>query len=195
MKDNFNLKQFLTENKLTNVAKLSEEKDFTYEVQFKDFDEVKEGDTGECYLGNKGVVIEKGTAGSFVDTIADLYGEMKEGIAEGYIDENQPAVYVEMDNGVKCAWTYGDDGFLCYKAEAETETEELDESEDGSQDCINDLKEKFKEQHSYIDVADDVLEDCIKKVLDMPGVKSEALILDHVKDYILSQGLADEIEQ
>ena len=120
MKDNFNLKQFLTENKLTNVARLSKgEFEFPSlnKEEFKTFDEVEKGDKGKCYFDNEGIVIKKGTAGSFVGTIADLYGEMKEGLAEGYIDENEPAVYVEMDTGVKCAWTYGGDGFLCYKTE------------------------------------------------------------------------------
>ena len=80
---------------------------------FKEFKNVKKGDKGEDYNGEKGTVTIMGTAEEIAKK--DPNGMMSDLIKDKTIDAKQDAVLVTMDEGETVAYVYGDDGFQCYK--------------------------------------------------------------------------------
>lgn len=80
---------------------------------FKAFKDVKKGDKGEDYNGEKGTVTIMGTAEEIAKN--DPSGMMSDFIHDEIIGAKQDAVLVTMDKGETVAYTYGDDGFQCYK--------------------------------------------------------------------------------
>ena len=82
--------------------------------RFKDFEDVREGDKGEDYNGEKGNVTMIGTAEEIAKE--DKYGMMQALIDEGMAEPEQGAVICTMeDNGDGIAYVYGGDGFQCYE--------------------------------------------------------------------------------
>lgn len=79
------------------------------EEKMKPFEEVEIGDRGRDYNDEEMVVVEKGLAKDLVDH--DGTGALTDGLSEGYIEEDDPAVVVRTEDGETLCYTYGGDGF------------------------------------------------------------------------------------
>ncbi len=75
----------------------------------KPFPNVEVGDRGEDYNGEAGEVIAKGAAKDLLDY--DSSGALKDGMSEGYIDDDEECVAIKDSDGGIYTYTYGGDGF------------------------------------------------------------------------------------
>ena len=91
----------LFENILRESEKLEE--------KMKSFEEVKIGDRGRDYNDEEMIVIKKGMAKDLIDY--DRTGALTDGLSEGYIEEDDPAVIVKTEDGKTLCYIYGGDGF------------------------------------------------------------------------------------
>lgn len=91
----------LFENILRESKKLKE--------SMKPFEEVEVGDRGRDYNDEEMVVVKKGMAKNLVDY--DGTGALTDGLYEGYIEEDDPAVIVRTEDGETLCYVYGGDGF------------------------------------------------------------------------------------
>ena len=93
------------ENLFENILRESEK----LEEKIKPFEEVEIGDKGRDYNDEEMVVVEKGIAKDLVDH--DETGALTDGLSEGYIEEDEPAVIVRTEDGETLCYVYGGDGF------------------------------------------------------------------------------------
>jgi hypothetical protein len=80
--------------------------------KYKEFEDVEIGDRGEDYNGEKGTVIEVGTAIELIPM--DKYGSLQMCLDDGLIEDKDDCVIVKI-HGEEIGYVYGPEGFVCYK--------------------------------------------------------------------------------